>query len=274
MQQYRQHLALVQRAVRKVAGDEVIEAAEDGLLSFEVKLTFMISILFFYPICLCIQLHAKPSVRYWVGNWILWVGIFTGLWLLACHFALVARMLKKSNAALVMVIIPGTSLAIACQAQELHFRSVSAALLSQDCTSFPSKARLERAWTSVHDLALNCSDTLSGITGASPEATQRVLRVEDCHGYAREEERYAAEWNYLTYMEREHHCGGWCEPSRPVWHPSEPVQDSCSKAAARVMGGSIARMGQQVTVYSTIMLLCASLSLLVVPSLLGASRLG
>jgi len=273
MPQYRQHLALVEQAVRKVAGDEVIENYEDGLLSFEVKLTFMISILFFYPICLCIQLHQKPSVQYWVGHWILWIGIFTALWLLACHFALVARMLKKSNAALVMVIIPGTLLAIACQVQELHFRSVSAALLSRDCTSFVSKARLERAWVSAHELAVNCSETLAGVTGASAEATQHILRVEDCHGYAREEARYADEWSYLTYMEREHHCGGWCEPSRPIWHPSEPMQDSCSKAAARVMGGSIARMGQQVTVYSAIMLLCASLSLLVVPSLLGASRL-
>jgi len=267
---------MVGRAVRKVAGDEeklTAEAMEDGLLSFEVKLTFMISVLFFYPICLCIQLHSKPSVQYWVGHWILWVGIFTGLWLLACHFALVTRILKKSNAALVMVIIPGALLAIACQVQELHFRSVSAALQSRDCTSFESKARLERAWVSANNLAVNCSETLSGITGADPAATRRVLRVEDCHGYAREEARYSDEWNYLTYMEREHHCGGWCGPSRPIWHPSEPMQDSCSLAAARVMSGSIGRMGHQVTVYSAIMLFCASLSLLIVPSLLGVPRL-
>merc|ERR1719446_446271 len=131
----------------------------------------MISLLFFYPLCLCIQLHAKPSVQYWVGHWILWVGIFTGLWLLACHFALVTRILKKSNAALVMVIIPSTLLAIACQVQELHFRSVSAALLSRDCTSFPAKSRLERAWVSAHELASNCSQTLSDVTGASAMAT-------------------------------------------------------------------------------------------------------
>lgn len=250
-----------------------MDEMDDGhRVSFEVKITFMVSILFFYPVALCVQLYRKPSVQYWVGHGILYVAIFVVVWVLACHFALVTRILKRSHAALVMVILPGTILAVACQTQELHFRSVAAALLSQDCTSFESKATLERAWTIAHDTLANCSSTLAGITGASPSETRRVLRVESCSGYASELEAHRDEWNYLAYMEQEHHCGGWCEPGQAVWNPSEHLEDSCSMAAARAIGGSIARMGQQVTVYSAILLACASLALLVVPGVLGASH--
>lgn len=256
-----------QPVIKKIDGEDM----DDHRVSFEVKLLFMVAILFFYPVALCVQLYRKPSVQYWVGPEILYVSIFVVLWILACHFALVARTLKRSNGALVMVIIPGALLAITCQVQELHIRSVASALLSQDCTSFEDKARLERAWTSAHDVVSNCSSTLSDITGASPSDTRQILRVENCDGYAHGYATYGAEWDYLTYMEEEHHCGGWCESHRAVWQPSERVQDSCSLAAARVMGGSIARLGRQVTVYSAILLFCASLSLLVMPSLLGSS---
>merc|ERR1719329_327932 len=218
------------------------------------------------------QLHRKPSVQYWVGHGIFYVGIFVVLWILAFHFALVARALRRSNAALVMVIIPAASLALTCQVQEIHVRSVAASLLSLDCTSFESKAVLERAWTSAQDILSNCSSALSDATGASPSDTRRILRLQTCPGYAEGYATYGAEWDYLAYMEKEHHCGGWCESRRAVWQPSGRVQDSCAIAAARVMGGSIARLGHQVTVYAAILLVCASLALLFLPGLLGASQ--
>merc|ERR1719329_1231865 len=169
------------------------------------------------------QLHRKPSVQYWVGHGIFYVGIFVVLWILAFHFALVARALRRSNAALVMVIIPAASLALTCQVQEIHVRSVAASLLSLDCTSFESKAVLERAWTSAQDILSNCSSALSDATGASPSDTRRILRLQTCPGYTEGYATYGAEWDYLAYMEKEHHCGGWCESRRAVWQPSGRV---------------------------------------------------
>lgn len=263
-------MAMQQQTFDAIKGRSLL-TDDDHKVSFEVKLTFVVSILFFYPVALCIQLHKKPSVKFWVGDWLSWIAFFVAVWILFCHFALVSRIMRKTQAAMLMIIFPGAVLAVTCQVQELRFRSASSALLSNDCQSFAEKAQLERAWLFANELMGNCSRALSDITGAGMAETRMVTRIESCEGYAEGAGLYGKEWSYLDHMERAHRCGGWCEPSRPLWHPSQPIQDSCASAAARVIGSSIARMGLQVTVYSGLLLLSSSVALLLAPGLLGAA---
>merc|ERR1740127_391985 len=92
-----------------------------------------------------------------------------------------------------------------------------------------------------------------------------VMNFKNCPGYAAAHNSYQRDWWYLQHLESYYRCGGWCRPHRQLWLHQDGVQDSCADSVARALNGNISLLGLQVTVYSGVLLLCASLVLLTNP---------
>eukprot|EP00416_Gambierdiscus_australes_P039736 CAMPEP_0171096398 /NCGR_PEP_ID=MMETSP0766_2-20121228/44569_1 /TAXON_ID=439317 /ORGANISM="Gambierdiscus australes, Strain CAWD 149" /LENGTH=258 /DNA_ID=CAMNT_0011555369 /DNA_START=64 /DNA_END=837 /DNA_ORIENTATION=+ len=234
-------------------------------LPFEVKLTFITSVLLFYPVMICMLLHSKWVVQFFIGHWALYTAVVVPIWVLMCHFAIVNRVLSIRVAPIFMIVIPTAFLACACQIQAWQFNSQETILLSKDCDSFLLKARLDRAWQKANSILNQCTADLVRVTGATRKETQLIARLEECKGYEEAVGEFGSDWNFLEYMERSDHCGGWCTVQLPIWKQSTVPSDSCSLAVARQLVGNISLMGFQVTVYCGILLFCACVALLMNP---------
>mmetsp|Transcript_59538 Transcript_59538/g.128822 ORF Transcript_59538/g.128822 Transcript_59538/m.128822 type:complete len:264 (-) Transcript_59538:125-916(-) len=242
----------------------------DEKVSFEVKLTFIVAVLFFYPVSLCMILHSKMTVQYWFGHGALWAAFAVPLWILITHILIARGVLRRGLAAIVVIIMPAAFLASVCQVQAWQFTERAGALVSQDCTSFLGKAKLQRSWVAAQALKNSCTENLVNMTGADPYETAEIITFEDCPGYFEGKLQFGDDWTYLQHLEKNYHCGGWCTAELPLWVPQANTQDSCSLAVARSMGGNISLLGVQVTVYSGILLFSSSLLLLFSPKTLGA----
>jgi low affinity Fe/Cu permease len=236
-----------------------------GRLSFEVKLTFIVSVVLFFPVALCILLHSKPTVHYLFGNWVLYAVIAVAAWVLLCHFLIVSGVLRHSLAPIFVVILPCAFLACVCQIQEWQFSAQGVALQSTDCASFAMKAQLEDAWWAAHDFYTNCTGNLVQLTGAPMDETLLVTSFKSCPGYQQAEGQYKRQWWYLEHLESYYRCGGWCTPQKPLWVHQAGMPDGCSDVVARALSGNISLLGLQITVYSGVLLLCASIVLLTNP---------
>lgn len=255
----------------KTAGSDLL-VVDGGKLSFETKLTASVSLVLFYPITLCVFLWKKPSVQYWFGNGLLVTSIVISAWILICYALLAVKVLRRHTLGVVaMLILPSLMLAGMSQTHVLYFAQTSAQLLADDCTSFLEKASLERSRQVAHDFFEKCTQTLVDDTGASRDEVLMTARIDGCKGYDELEETHRREWRYLARLEDEQQCGGWCSLQQPIWAPDrgEKVRDSCSLTAARNVAGPIQRIGKQILVYSSALLLFISLGLLFAPELLG-----
>lgn len=243
---------------------------EGGKMPFEAKLTFLMTILLFYPVCLLCLIHSKPSVQYWFGHWTIITAAGVVLWIVFCHISLKTGYIRRGLAAIVAIVVPAAALTGIVQVQAWQFREAAAALVSSDCDSFLGKAKVQRAWQVAYDLKTSCTLALANATGAPVEDASRVLDLHDCPDYPFLMQRLGKEFAFLEHMETNYHCGGWCTPARPIWMPY-PVQDSCSLAFGRALGGNISLLGIQITIYSLILLGSASLLLLLAPKSMAAA---
>lgn len=240
----------------------VAKLGEEQRVAFEVKLTLLVCLIFLYPVMLTVLLHSKASMRFWCGGWLLPVALVVPIWILLCHLAVARGALSRAAATLHAVILPAISLALVCEWHAWKLGGQGAVLLANDCESFRQKADLERAWWAARDLFTDCSGRLANATGAGLQETALVVRFEDCEGYLAAYMANRKEWAYLSSLEQEHRCGGWCTPHAPLWAVQPRLQDSCSKAAARTIMDHISLMARQVTIYSGMVLLGACLVLL------------
>lgn len=230
-------------------------------LSFEVKFTYIVSIVLFYPLALSLLLNTKSSVRFWVGDWMLYVAAGVVAWVLLCHLALARGFLHRHLAPLVVLVLPALFLAGVCQMQAWQISGQGAALMSRDCRTFLEKADLDRAWWAARDIQTSCLRGVVEVTGADAEETRLSLDVRSCAGYTEARENFEREWLYLEGVEEEYQCGGWCTPQTPLWRPSRGVYDSCSASVGRSMSGHVGLLGSQVSAYSVALMVCSTLAL-------------
>lgn len=235
-------------------------------LPFELKQTFVSSVVLFYPVVLCMILHSRLTVRFLVGNWAFWTAVAVPLWVLFCHVAIVRKVIPIRLAPIYTIIIPAACFAFACQIQAWQFNGQEAALLAKDCDSFLVKARLERSWWQAHEFFHNCTRTLSHITGASLEETKRMADFKGCEGYREAPLQLREDWSFLEHLEQTHYCGGWCSVQLPIWSPVSVPLDSCSQASARALVGNASLLSLQATTYSGLLLLCTCVTLVLYPS--------
>lgn len=236
-----------------------------GAISFEVKLFFAVIILLSWPVSICYFLYEKPSVSYWFGHWEIILANGIVIWTIAMYALFLFKLMSKGTATILLLVLPCTTLAISSELQELQFQFISAALGSQDCSSNVEKVHIQEAWEVAKNTSVNCDKYLMKLTGSSKEELAKVRRFESCPDYYQAMGSFEKEWMYLRGLELSYQCGGWCTPDYPLWTLSKTPLDSCSLVAGHAMKSSIAHMGQQLSVYSFIILISVSLWLLLRP---------
>lgn len=243
----------------------------DKRVPYEVKVAIVVGTLLFYPILLCVILNGKAAVDYFQNDQSLIIAIMVIVWLVLGQILIAKKVISRAYTPLVMIILPTIVIACASQTQAWTFESQVAALESNDCRSFAQKAQLDSAWKKANELYQNCTKELSTLTGASLAETQKTATIAECPGYTQHLAIYGRDWKYLARLEQHFMCGGWCKPGQPVFTQGFQVQDSCSRAVARVLSENVSLMGLQVTVYSVVLLASTSLALILCPQLLGAN---
>lgn len=246
--------------------DFVIEDAERTTVPFVLKITFFSWIVLFYPVLLCALLGTKPSVLYFCGYKLFFALLAVPTWLVLCHFVFSYRILRKGLAPVAYLVLPSVLIFFTCEVQVRVLSGQGAVLLSSDCETFESKAKVERAWWSAHELLVNCAEELSETTGVSMNETLSLINIRECKGYAKAFYEHDAEWTYLDRLEGEYHCGGWCTMQAPIWHLRSQVVDSCSTAAALVMAHNVNLLSWQVITYIVALTAGVSMVLMFSPS--------
>lgn len=245
-------------------------------LPVEVKLTFVVAIILFYPVAMMCLLQAKPTVKYWFGDtWICTVLIVIA-WFVMCEFMLMTKLMAKMMVPIYMVVVPSAVLAIVSQVQSWSMDGIGSELEAQECLAFVGKARLENSWQRAHDLIQECDERITNITGASIAETKRIqahVYYHDCPAYSDALKTYRKEWEYLQHLEKTYTCGGWCTQSEPLWHSAlnprsrqKKLQDSCSRAVGRDMVSNMLLKGTQVTTYMAVCFFLSLTALLLKPS--------
>jgi len=235
-------------------------------LPFELKLTFFSSIVLFYPVVLCLLLGMKPTVLYWCGRWSIFACIAVPIWVMLCHFMFANRLLRPGLGPLAFLILPSVLVFLICEVQVRTLSGQGAVLMSSDCETFQSKAKVEQAWWSAHALLQSCAEELAEKTGSSISETMGLVSIRECRGYKEGFRQHGKEWTYIDSIEKEHHCGGWCSVGPPLFNLQSRVVDSCSVAVAHVVAGNISLLSYQVTSYAAVLLVSVSLVLMYSPS--------
>lgn len=232
----------------------------------ELKLTFFASIVLLYPVVLCLLLGTKPTVLYWCGRWSIFASIAVPIWVVLCHFMLSNRVLRPGLGPIAYLVLPSVLIFLICEIQVRVLSGQGAMLMSSDCETFQSKAKVERAWWSAHELLQTCAEDLADSTGISINETMSLVSIRECKGYMEAFRTHSQEWSFLEAIEKAHHCGGWCSVQAPIWNLQSRVVDSCSAAVAHVVVGNISLLSYQVTIYAAVLLLSVSLVLMYHPS--------
>jgi len=244
--------------------------SQDNVAGDHMKLLFTSVVLLLYPCIMCILLDADATMRYWFGHTLLWAVVLLAIWLVICSFAASRLAIRKQHAALFFIIIPAAVLCVTCQIEAWQLKSQATALVSSDCMSFSTKARLEQAYTTASSLFLNCTMELANATGASMTESRRVASFNECPGFVDGMRIFPREWWYLSHLEKNYDCSGWCSPQPGVWETTPKFEDSCSVAVARTMDGSFSTMIMQITVYSLLIIVVACVAVLFCPSYIQA----
>mmetsp|Transcript_100181 Transcript_100181/g.188771 ORF Transcript_100181/g.188771 Transcript_100181/m.188771 type:complete len:268 (+) Transcript_100181:147-950(+) len=231
---------------------------EYGNVHFEVKLFIAAGMLLSYPLVICVLFGFKPSVAYWLGNWTFRMAVFIMIWELVLFFTFVTKFIRKGAATIFMLILPAAVMAVACQLQEVNFKSISAMLISPDCHASPAKAQIQASWEAAGVFFDNCTKTLADGQGVSVEETRLVTPMYTCPGYQKEALKYGKDWVYIQGLEETYRCGGWCFPDKPLWYFSATAMDSCSLVSGRAMQRSISSLGMMVAVYACVVMLSVS----------------
>jgi len=235
-----------------------------------MKVPFTGVVLLLYPCIMCILLDAEATMRYWFGRLLLWTVILLVLWMIMCYFAARNMSIKKQHAALFWIIIPAGILCVVCQLEAWQLKSQATALVSSDCSSFSTKAKLDRAFTTASSLFLNCTVELANVTGATITESRRVASFNECPGFVDGMRIFSREWPYLAHLEKNYDCSGWCTAQPGVWETTPKFEDSCSVAVARTMDGSFSMRIMQITAYSFLVIVVTCVAVMFCPSYITA----
>lgn len=214
---------------------------------------------FLNPIWITAHLGGDRTVLYWFGPWCR-TAIFLPLIFIFGHVVHFKRGGPYKPVVLMCLLVPSVYLLVLNDTTMANAANKADQLFSTDCGSFDGKRQLETSWTMARDLYVQCLKDTVRLAPATRNLTfsvaAKLYRFQDCTEFA-EEKRYRADWEYLSYLEEEEACGGWCTQSYPLW-TFKDVRDSCSVAAAQIFDNKIAKRSRQALLYSLGALVCTS----------------
>mmetsp|Transcript_27671 Transcript_27671/g.54301 ORF Transcript_27671/g.54301 Transcript_27671/m.54301 type:complete len:256 (-) Transcript_27671:51-818(-) len=218
---------------------------------FHDKLIFVLLLALGPPAILLTWLSFQPAVILWIGRAGRAVSFFALLLAVVGHDLLARGILRRRFAIIVLLVLPAATLGIAAHVHKVRAIDVRSKLEPHDCSTFPGKVRLEKAWEEANVLFDNCIAHQANLTSAPIDELYQVTRLRNCVGYKLGMVKWGVEWNYLEYLETSQRCAGWCVLRRPLWGPFLSFQphDRCCLAAAQMMTTMVQRTALQAATY-------------------------
>lgn len=189
-----------------------------------------------------VYLATNPSVKYWMGNWPMYIALLPLLFIVLAYFIHQAnRGLPSKWATILGLLGPSLMLFVGGYKVAMQSLTLSAAFTSADCVSNHQMYHLGLAWEKAVDFRSECK----GPPGSDMLAPSII---QECAGYEDALENNPS-WNYLAHLEQSTGCGGWCVPATTLWIYPGGVQDPCSSAAGESLATEILYPSMQVTIF-------------------------
>eukprot|EP00403_Amphidinium_massartii_P044042 CAMPEP_0178440512 /NCGR_PEP_ID=MMETSP0689_2-20121128/36834_1 /TAXON_ID=160604 /ORGANISM="Amphidinium massartii, Strain CS-259" /LENGTH=292 /DNA_ID=CAMNT_0020063323 /DNA_START=10 /DNA_END=886 /DNA_ORIENTATION=- len=216
--------------------------AEAARSLFRERLTTIMLVGLCPPAVTCLWLAKDPSVQYWIGSSGL-LAMMTWPWILGGHYFAPRRTRYRKLYVLVLTLLPAIGLVAILRGHEHEGLDVYTQLRNEDCSSFPVKLKLQRAWDEARAFLEDCVVNKVELTGADKNQMEMVTPVDTCPRYEQAALRWEKEWRYLQALEERHGCAGWCYTGLPLWRKDSlrRLVDPCSYVVAGVMREEVHR---------------------------------
>jgi len=232
---------------------------------FPYIFTFCCVMAFMVPIWLTVHLGEDRNVQFFLGSYNRYAMLLPLVFVVG-HMWHIQRRQPYKPAVLLCLLVPSIVLMALNDATMTVASDMADQLFSTDCDTFKEKRDLQRAWDAAYELYANCLQDTVKLTPASKNLTMEDAianyRIQDCAEYSNHHYANKKEWEYLWYLEEEHECAGWCNFGHQIWSFHKEPRDSCSNAASQVFFGKVGRISQQVLLYSVLVLVTTSVSLI------------
>lgn len=233
---------------------------------FVWTMVFCCFTLFSYPFVQSCYLGSQTNIQFWLGRQgeiALFVPvIFAGFYVIQERLGTPRRVLV-----IVSTLVPSVIFILIGNSYYAGSQSVANRLLSTDCTTFIEKRELDRAWFMAHAFYMDCLRKLAHGPLLRIEDAMKVYRIHHCEEYDQAYEQYETEWSYLSYVEENHLCSGWCQVGPRLWSFRD-AKDSCSVAVGNVFESEVQRTGLQIMVFSIISLILSIVGIFVGPAVM------
>lgn len=235
---------------------------------FPSVFTFAMFCIFMTPIWQMSHLGHDTTVRFWVGRWCD-MAMFLPIIFIATHLIHIEKRTPHKPAVLASIFIPCIVLLILADVVMTTAYDKADQLFSTDCDTFSGKRELQREYVYAQELYKSCITETAAREGGNLTAASaaKLFRINDCEEYATAHKQHQRHWDYLSYLEEEHQCSGWCARSSRLW-TFKDTQDPCTVAVSAVFRGKVQNTAKQVVVYIIFtMVLSAVLLIAVGPKL-------
>lgn len=230
------------------------ESGFDLLQIYPFTFAFLSLLAFLGAMVKMIYIATNPSVRYWMGDWPMYIA------LLPLAFVFLAYVIHKMNrlpskfATLIGLLGPSILLFIGGYKVAMHSLTLSSAFGSSDCVTNNQMYQLGLSWQAAADFKKTCK--------APGGEAVKATTIQECAGYNDMLHKNPG-WKYLSYLEESTGCGGWCEPATTMWTYPGGVQDPCSSAAGESLETEILYPSMQVTIFDICFVFLATVGIAV-----------
>lgn len=201
---------------------------------FPSLMTLAFFALFGYPIVAGVSLALDPTVAYFIGRWGFMVLAIPFLIFIG-HAAHEKYQRPRFWAVMGSTVLPALIVIAVAYAHVLPLGHLNAVLVSQDCTSYPLKFKLQNAYEAAAALFGQCATRVAGATNSTPTSAAMLLDVTDCVEYrvSQLHQVYDEQWALLGKLEQAQGCSGFCIPGQiGLWSRQPSAGDTCAVVAA------------------------------------------
>lgn len=252
---------------------DVAEARARVMERFPAIFSMVILLLFVVPTCLIWIACMHPVVRYWHGDWHYALIIIPVLIIFVHNFH--SRYGPNKYVTNLALIIPSLILLFFGSSMNGHSQGMTDSLFSIDCDILPGKAHLQREWEAAHALYDTClNETAKGEQALKEKWPKSFLaekfKITDCTEYDNVLEDHWHSWGYLSLLEQNYACTGFCTPGQQLWTKAVH-KDSCAVTVAAVYKHLVHGNAVQVVAISILTLIVDVVALLFLAPILKAN---
>lgn len=215
------------------------------------------------PVVCSLHLAQEPSVSYWIGKGG-FAAIAVPILIIAANCVHVLCGRPRQIPTLLSTIIPGVVLLCVAQNYMSQSGAISQVLLSRDCMTDQQKNAIHYAWKVADQLYDRCVNRTMYEEELPLEQVLSTLRLEQCREYFVSQPdpwgTFRQRWAYLSAMEEQHSCSGWCAAARPLW-THRPTKDACSIVAGSVLEQNVRLHSWRMFSFSLFIVLLSTLAI-------------